>query len=128
MAEDKNLTQGHRARLRARILADPQSAYSYELLELLLGYVHLRSDTRVLAKTLLERYGGMRGLFAAHPSERGSIPGCGPSTEVLLTLIREIIARYFTETVLTKKTVTAQDMVQLGITQLSGLQIGRAHV
>lgn len=121
VAESKNYAEGHRARLRARILKDPHSAYSYELLESLLGYVHLRSDTKILAKTLLEKYGGIRGLLASHPTERHNIPGCGPATETFLTLLREIIVRYFTEAVKGRKSVTVNEIAQLGMSVLGGL-------
>lgn len=121
MADAKNHAEGHRARLRARVLKDPQSAYSYELLELMLGYVHRRSDTKVLAKALMEKYGSIRGLLASHPAERHGIAGCGPATETFLTLLREIIARYFTEAVKCKKSVTVGDIAQLGMAMLAGL-------
>ena len=123
MAESKNYAEGHRARLRARILKDPHSAYSYELLESLLGYVHLRSDTKILAKTLLEKYGGIRGLLASHPTERHNIPGCGPATETFLTLLREIIARYFTEAVKGRKSVTVNEIAQLGMSVLADFRM-----
>ena len=121
VATAKKNGEGHRARLRARILNDPYNTCSYELLELLLGYVHLRSDTKILAKVLLEKYGSIRGLLASHPAERHDIPGCGPATETFLTLLREIIARYFMETVKCKKSVTIGDIAQLGMARLAEL-------
>ena len=121
MTTPKNQAEGHRARLRARIMKDPRGAYTYELLESLLGYVHLRSDTKGLAKALLDKYGGIRGLLGAHPAELHDIPGCGPATETFLTLLREIIARYFTEAVKSRKSVTLSDIAQLGMAMLAGL-------
>ncbi len=40
MTADEQHYLGHRQRLRERILKNPQEAEAYELLELLLGYVH----------------------------------------------------------------------------------------
>mgnify|MGYP006996066791 CR=1 FL=1 len=89
---DKKHYTGHRARLRKRFLNDPHNVYAYEMMELLLGYVIRRGDTKPLAKELVERFGGIAGLLDAHPAERNAVPGLGPSTEAFLTLLREIIA------------------------------------
>lgn len=118
--EDKKHYTGHRARLRQRFLAEPRNAYPYEVMELLLGYVIRRGDTKPLAKELVERFGGVAGLLDAHPAERSAVPGLGPSTEAFLTLVREIIARYFEEAVKKKATVTLNDIGQLGRCRLAG--------
>ena len=49
---DKKHYTGHRARLRKRFLNDPHNVYAYEMMELLLGYVIRRGDTKPLAKEL----------------------------------------------------------------------------
>ena len=51
-------TQGHRQRLRARLREASHALADYEVLELLLGHVLLRRDTKPLAKDLLEKFGG----------------------------------------------------------------------
>lgn len=118
-ADNKHYT-GHRSRLRKRFLSDPHNAYAYEVMELALGYVHLRGDTKPLAKELVERFGGIAGLLDAHPTERDDVPGLGPSTEAFLVLIREIIARYFEEAVKKKTAATLSDIGQLGRCRLAG--------
>lgn len=117
---DKKYYDGHRARLRKRFLDDPHNAYGYEMMELLLGYVIRRGDTKPLAKELVKRFGGIAGLLDAHPTERRAIPGLGPSTEAFLVLLREIIARYFEEVVKEKKAVTPTDIAQLARCRLAG--------
>ncbi|HJA08824.1 MAG TPA: DNA repair protein RadC [Candidatus Mailhella merdigallinarum] len=117
---DKKHYTGHRARLRKRFLNDPHNVYAYEMMELLLGYVIRRGDTKPLAKELVERFGGIAGLLDAHPAERNAVPGLGPSTEAFLTLLREIIARYFEEAVKKKTAVTLNDIGQLGRCRLAG--------
>lgn len=119
-AVDNKHYTGHRARLRKRFLAEPRNAYSYEVMELLLGYVIRRGDTKPLAKELVACFGGIAGLLDAHPAERSAMPGLGPSTEALLALVREIIARYFEETVKKKTAVTLSDIGQLGRCRLAG--------
>ena len=111
---------GHRARLRARFLESPHNLPTYELLELALGYVHLRGDTKPLAKELMERFGGLTGVLDAHPAERQAVPGAGPALEVFLILLREIIARYFEEAVKKKKPVSLSDIGHLGRCVLAG--------
>ncbi len=119
-APEKPHHSGHRARLRARVLADPRLAYDYELLELLLGYVFLRKDTKPLAKELLDRFGGIAGLLDAHPTELAATPGAGPSLEAYIKLLREIIARYFEEAVRKKRAVTMEDIGELARCRLAG--------
>ena len=48
---------GHRRRLKDRLLDDPRALAEYEVLELVLGYVNARRDTKPLAKELLARFG-----------------------------------------------------------------------
>ena len=61
---------GHRARVRERVLkASAEMLADYELLELLLFYSIERSDTKPLAKKLLERFGTLGDVFAAEPEQ-----------------------------------------------------------
>ena len=56
--DDQSYMAGHRARLRARYRRGGDIALQdYELLELLLTFAIPRSDTKLLAKKLLERFG-----------------------------------------------------------------------
>lgn len=85
---------GHRARLRERLLKDATALAEYELLELLLGLVLLRKDTKPLAKDLLQRFGGIRGVLDALPAELEQAPGVGHGVLALQVLLRETLARY----------------------------------
>ncbi|MBU1003629.1 MAG: DNA repair protein RadC [Proteobacteria bacterium] len=85
--------QGHRHRLRERLLRSPRELAEYELLELLLGHVLLRQDTKPLAKELVERFGTLGGVFAARGEELRKVPGFGPSLEAFWGLWRETWAR-----------------------------------
>ncbi|MBI1339669.1 DNA repair protein RadC [bacterium] len=77
---------GHRERLRARVLgAGGESMADYELLETLLGAFIPRRDVKPIAKALLERFGGVSGVFAAHPERLMEIDGVG---EVAAAYIR----------------------------------------
>ena len=56
---------GHRKRLRARFLAAPDALPDYELLEMLLGFVIPRQDTKPKAKQLLKEFGSLGDLLSA---------------------------------------------------------------
>lgn len=87
-------TQGHRQRLRARLIAASHTLADYEVLELLLGHVLLRRDTKPLAKDLLEKFGSLRGVLDARTQELTAVPGFGPALEAYWVLLRETMARY----------------------------------
>lgn len=84
---------GHRERLRKRFLTNPPALPEYEFLELLLGYVLLRKDTKPLAKALLERFKNLKNVLEAPPIELREVEGFGPALEAYWTVLRECNAR-----------------------------------
>lgn len=86
--------QGHRKRLRERLMSSSHTLADYEVLELLLGHVLLRRDTKPLAKDLLAQFGSLRGVFDARTQELLTVPGFGPALEAYWKLLREVMARY----------------------------------
>lgn len=60
--------KGHRARLRARLLADSDALHDHELIEYLLTLATPRIDTKPAAKALLREFGGIGGVLAADPA------------------------------------------------------------
>ncbi|MBV9080170.1 MAG: DNA repair protein RadC [Elusimicrobia bacterium] len=87
---------GHRARLRERFLDAPAALRDYELLELLLTFSIGRRDVKPIAKRLIDRFGGLRGVVDASPAELRAA-GAGPATAVLVRLIKEMSAAYLEE-------------------------------
>lgn len=85
---------GHRKRLRDRLETASHALADYEILELLLGSVILRRDTKPLAKDLLQRFGSLRGVLDARPQELTAVPGFGPALLAYWKLLRELMARY----------------------------------
>lgn len=86
----RNDQKGHRARLRARFLADDSSATpDYELLELLLFYALPRVDTKPLAKELMARYGSLPAILAAPADDLRKTEGIGDGAAALLKAVRE---------------------------------------
>ena len=90
-AKDPNA--GHRERLRKRFLHDSAGMEDYEILELLLGYALPRRDTRLLAKELLGRFGGIDGILSAAAESLQDVPGAGPGVALYCRILREIQAR-----------------------------------
>ncbi|OIO04043.1 MAG: hypothetical protein AUJ49_03665 [Desulfovibrionaceae bacterium CG1_02_65_16] len=84
---------GHRQRLREKLLAEPKALADYELLELLLGQVLPRRDTKPLAKELMERFGGLRGVLTAQPEALLEVDGFGESLAGHWALLAEAFAR-----------------------------------
>ncbi len=70
--------QGHRQRLKDKFrVAGADSFADYELLELVLFEAVPRTDTKPLAKYLIERFGSIQGVFAASPALLKEIKGVG---------------------------------------------------
>lgn len=87
---------GHRERLRERFRrAGLEGFADYELVELLLTFVIPRRDTKPLAKVLVERFGGLKGVLDAGPADLSQVDGIGAQAAVFLPLIKAVFKRYF---------------------------------
>jgi len=84
---------GHRQRLREKLHSEPKALADYELLELLLGQVLPRRDTKPLAKELLAAFGTLRGVLFARPEELCAHKGFGEALLGHWALLREVFAR-----------------------------------
>jgi DNA repair protein RadC len=110
---------GHRQRLRERLLRDPLELADYELLELLLGVVITRRDTKPLAKELLKRFGTLRGVMNARPEELRKVEGFGPALEAFWSLWREMWARVREAPVQERTSLTSpQEVAELAMARL----------
>lgn len=108
---DVNPLSGHRARLRAKLEHDPVGMTDYEVMELLLGLVLPRRDTKILAKLILGEFQGMRGALDARPDELERLPGFGPALLSLWRLLRELMARYAAAPVRERQSLSSPEMV-----------------
>lgn len=108
---------GHRSRLRERLGKNPGDLADYEILELLLGQVLMRRDTKPLAKELLARFQTLRGVLDAKPAELSQLPGFGPGLLNYWLLLRETLARY-AEAPLRKHEVLATPETVAGMARL----------
>lgn len=79
---------GHRARLRARLLAGGQEALAdHEVIEYLLMTAIPRRDVKPLAKSLLKRFGSLAGVFNADPGALSRHPGMGETSAAALKIV-----------------------------------------
>ena len=85
-----NPHEGHRRRLRERYRKSGLNGFhDYEFIELLLTYAIPQRDVKPIAKELILRFGGIRGIFDASLEELTSIKGIGERTALLIKLLKE---------------------------------------
>ena len=89
---------GHRSRLRERFLdAGLDGLGKHEIIELLLTLAIPRSDVKQPAKTLLKKFGSLRGILDAPLEELRTVQGIGPVTPTALKIIRAAATLYLQE-------------------------------
>ena len=86
---DANPNAGHRGRLRERFREHQgfDGFSEHEILELLLTYGSPRKDTKMLAKTLLDTYGNLKGVFEARPEQLMGVEGVGEAQATLISMM-----------------------------------------
>ena len=89
---------GHRKRLRERFLRSSlEGFHDYEVVELLLTYAIPRRDVKPVAKALIKRFKGLRGICEASPEEMLEVSGCGARSAELFWLLKEAASVYVNE-------------------------------
>lgn len=103
---------GHRERLRNRFLAGDQSLMpDYELLEMLLGIIQPRRDTKPLAKQLFRLFGSFAAVIGAEVGQLQAVKGMGAMTIAMLKVMHEIVCRMLKEDVMRKPIMNNGDIV-----------------
>ena len=88
---------GHRRRMKQQFAEHGgEGMNDIRFLELLLYFAIPRSDTNELAHALLERYGTIRGVLDAEPSDLQKVEGIGENAALFLKTVREALRRYMT--------------------------------
>ncbi len=114
--------EGHRKRLRERFRkAGLEGFHHYEVIELLLTYAIPRRDVKPIAKELLQRFGGIKGIFDASLEELTSISGMGEQSAILIKLLKEGATLYLKTCVEGKEILgSPQDVINFCRHALSG--------
>ncbi len=81
--------EGHRARMRARLLsAGPEALADHEMLEMVLFIALPRRDTKPIARALLGRFGSFAAVIAAPVNELRGVEGLGEAGTAALKLVQ----------------------------------------
>ena len=130
--------QGHRARLRERLLRGGEGALGdHEILEYLLALAIPRRDTKPLAKALLRRFGTLAGVFAADADALISVDGMGETSAAAVRVVRTAAVRMLLEPVANAPVLGSwaalldylqADMGPLGIEQVRVLHLNARNV
>lgn len=98
MAAGANPNAGHRKRLNQRFLKTGlQGFHDYEMLELLLTNAIPRRDVKPLAKELVRRFKGLKGVFDAGYDDLLGVDGIGGSAAAFLMLLKEVSREYLND-------------------------------
>ncbi len=81
--------EGHRARMRARLLrAGPDALADHEMLEMVLYLALPRRDTKPIARALMARFGSFAGAVAAPLAELRGTEGLGEAGAAALKVVQ----------------------------------------
>lgn len=115
---------GHRQRLKEKLLKDPTGLADYELLELLLGQVLSRCDTKPIAKELLTEFKSLGEVLRAPDERLKEIKGVGPGVLTSFLLLREIWTRMAEEPIFNKTVLSSPEAVaQAAMARIGSLSI-----
>ena len=116
-------SSGHRARLRKRLLEGGAEALAdHEVVEYLLMTAIPRRDVKPLARSLLQRFGTIAGVFNADPRALALHPGMGDTSAAALKIVALAARR------LARTEAVAQPVLASWQALLDYLTIDMAHL
>ncbi len=93
---DKKLHEGHRNRVRARLLTEGLDAFEdHQVLELMLFYCIPMKDTNEIAHKMLKEFGSLALLFEAQPEDIAKRCNVSLNTAAFISMIPSLARRYF---------------------------------
>jgi len=106
--DDKPHYAGHRKRLRERFRKHGYDGLQdYEVLELMLTYALPRKDVKPLAKELLSRFGGFKGVLDAPFDDLSTVRGLSENAATFLTALKGATSLYLKEQLHRQRTVVS---------------------
>jgi len=89
---------GHKERLRKKFLSNGLEAFhDYEIIEMLLGIIILRKDTKPIAKKLVKKFGSVSNILDADKNDLMQVKGVGERTAILIKFLKETVTYYLNE-------------------------------
>lgn len=89
--DDDRIHEGHRQRMRAKLLSHGDAIFdTYELLEMLLYNVIPYKDTNPIAKRLLHAFGSLDGVLSASREELMTVSGIGERTAAYICEVAKL--------------------------------------
>ncbi|MEL6569475.1 MAG: DNA repair protein RadC [Pseudomonadota bacterium] len=108
MSETKPHWQGHRERLRGKLLKrGPGALDDYELLETLLFAFIPRRDVKPIAKALLKRFGSLSAVLSAESKDLVSVQGIGETAAAYLRATNELHQRAAREEIAARPVISS---------------------
>lgn len=87
----KKFQVGHKTRLLNRYDNETLENFEpYEVLEMILSLTIIRSDTRILAKTLIESFGGLSAVMNATVTDLQTVTGIGLKSATTIKLFKDV--------------------------------------
>jgi DNA repair protein RadC len=119
---EKDLYSGHRKRIKERyVSAGIEAFHDYEIVELVLTYAIARRDTKPIAKNLMARFGSLKGIIDAEPTELKTIDGVSDHTTSLFKLLKDVSALYLQQKAKEKTQVSCtSELIGFCRTKLGG--------
>jgi DNA repair protein RadC len=121
---------GHRARLRARLLTGGAEALAdYEVLEYLLFAAIPRGNTKPIAKALLAQYGSLAGVLNADPKALQRVKGVGENSAAALKAVALAARRMARGEIMGKPVLGSwQALIDYLTTDMAHLTVERVRV
>ncbi len=105
---NQETTKGHRERLRKKFMRAGINAFNdYEIIELLLTFTIARKNVKPIAKALIDKFGGIRGIFDADLNELVATDGIGKYTAVFIKFVKESASVYLKEQIKKKNILSS---------------------
>lgn len=93
MNKSQNIHQGHRDRIKEKLMVNKDVLADHELLEVLLFGLIPRIDTNPIAHRLINRFGSLSKVLDSNVKELMSVDGVGKNTAVHIVAIGEVLKR-----------------------------------
>lgn len=138
MADAEITNEGHRARLRQRLLTGERDALlDHEVIEYLLALAIPRRDTKPLAKALLKEFGGFGAVLTADAEALQRVDGMGETATAAIRIAQVAALRLLQADVANRPVLTSwqslldylrADMAHLGIERVRVLYLNTKNM